>query len=44
MDVVLFGTCSHVIKKKRKVDQRAEGGARILIKESSIKAKEMCRV
>ncbi len=34
MDVVLFGTCSHVIIKMRKVDPHTEGGARILIKES----------
>ncbi len=42
MDVVLFGTCSHVITKMQKVDPPAEGGARILIKEISIKAIEMC--
>ncbi len=30
----LFGSHSHVIIKMRKVDPRAEGGARILIKES----------
>jgi hypothetical protein len=42
IDVVLFGTCSQVIIKTGKVDPRAEGGARILIKESSIKAIEMC--
>ncbi len=35
MDVGLFSSHSHVIIKKRKVDPRAEGGARILIKESS---------
>ncbi len=44
MDVVLFGTCSQVIIKKQKVDPCTEGGTRILIKESSIKAIEMCRV
>jgi hypothetical protein len=33
IDVVLFRTHSHVIIKTRKVDPRAEGGARILIKE-----------
>ncbi len=32
--VGLFGSHSHVIIKTRKVDPRAEGGARILIKES----------
>ncbi len=37
MDVSLFGTCSHVIIMTRKVDRCTEGGARILIKESSIK-------
>ena len=30
----LFGSHSHVIIKMQKVDPRAEGGARILIKES----------
>ncbi len=40
MDVTLFGTCSHMIIMMRKVDRGAEGGARILIKESSIKAVE----
>ncbi len=44
MDVVLFRTCSHVIIKMQKVDPLAEGGARILIKESSIKVIEMCRI
>ncbi len=44
MDVVLFGTCSHVIIKTQKMDPLAEGGARILIKEGSIKAIEMCQV
>ena len=43
MDVSLFSSCSHVTIKTRKVDPRAEGGARILIKESSIKAIEKCR-
>jgi hypothetical protein len=43
MDVGLFSSHSHVIIKTRKVDPRAEGGARILIKESSIKAIEKCR-
>ncbi len=38
MDVTLFGTCSHVAKMTGKVDPHAEGGARILIKESSTKA------
>ncbi len=42
MDVVLFGTCSHMLIITRKVDPCAEGGARILIMESSIKAIEMC--
>ncbi len=42
MDVTLFRTCSHVIIMMQKVDPRAEGGVRILIKESSIKAIEMC--
>jgi hypothetical protein len=35
MDVGLFSSHSHVIIKMQKVDPRAEGGARILIKESS---------
>ncbi len=35
IDVALFSSHSHVIIKTRKVDPRAEGGARILIKESS---------
>ena len=43
MDVSLFSSCSHVTIKTRNVDPRAEGGARILIKESSIKAIEKCR-
>ena len=43
MDVGLFSSCSHVTIKTRNVDPRAEGGARILIKESSIKAIEKCR-
>jgi hypothetical protein len=34
IDVVLFGTHSHVIIKTQKVDPHAEGGARILIKDS----------
>ncbi len=34
IDVGLFGSHSHVIIKTQKVDPRAEGGARILIKES----------
>ncbi len=42
MDVTLFETFSHVIIMIKKVDQHAEGGARILIKESYIKAIEMC--
>ncbi len=42
MDVVLFGTCSHMIIKTGKVDPSTEGGVRILIKESSIKAIKMC--
>ncbi len=41
-DVTLFGTCSHMIIMTWKVDPHAEEGARILIKESSIKAIEMC--
>jgi hypothetical protein len=32
--VVLFGCHGHMIIKMRKVDSRAEGGTRILIKES----------
>ncbi len=36
MDVTLLGTCSHVIIMTWKVDPHAEGGARILIKESYI--------
>jgi hypothetical protein len=44
MDVTLFGTCSHVIFMTQKVDPRAEGGARILIKESSIKVIEKWQV
>ncbi len=32
--MVLFWTHSHVIIKTQKVDPHAEGGARILIKES----------
>jgi hypothetical protein len=43
MYVSLFSSCSHVTIKTRKVDPRAEGGAGILIKESSIKAIEKCR-
>ncbi len=43
MDVVVFGTCSHMIIKTGKVDPHAEGGTRILIKESSIKAIEICK-
>ncbi len=43
MDVSLFSSCSHVTIKTRKLDPRAEGGAGILIKESSIKAIEKCR-
>jgi hypothetical protein len=42
MDVVLFKTCSHMIIKIQKVDPLIEGGARILIKETSIKVIEMC--
>ncbi len=42
MDVTLFKTCSHVIIMTQKVDSPAEGEARILIKESSIKVIEMC--
>ncbi len=44
MDVTLFKTCSHMVIMMQKVDLRAEGGARIFIKESSIKTIEMCRV
>jgi hypothetical protein len=44
MNVTLFGTCSHMIIMMQKVDPHAEGGARILIEESSIKAIEMWRV
>jgi hypothetical protein len=33
MDVVQFGTCSHMIINTQKVDPHTEGGARILIKE-----------
>ncbi len=44
IDLVLFGTCSHVIIMKLKVNPLAEGGAGIFIKESSIKVIEMCRV
>ncbi len=44
MDVTLFETCSHVIIMMRKVGPQAEGVARILIKESSIKVIEMCQV
>ncbi len=44
MNVSLFRTFSHVIIMTGKVDPWAEGGARILIKESSIKAIGMCRV
>ncbi len=36
MDVILFRTFSHVIIMTQKVDQHAERGAGILIKESSI--------
>ncbi len=43
MDVGLFSSCGHVTIRTRNVDPRAEGGARILIKESSIKAIEKCR-
>jgi hypothetical protein len=42
--VVLFGTCSHVIIMMQKKDPRAEGGARILINESYIKAIKIRRV
>ncbi len=34
IDVDLFGSHSHMIIKTQKVDPRAEGGMRILIKES----------
>ncbi len=44
MDVTLFRTFSHVIIMTQKVDPHAEGGARILIKESSIKVIEICQV
>ncbi len=47
MDVTLLVACSHVIKMTQKVDLCTEGGANgkdLLIKESSIKAIEMCRV
>ncbi len=44
MDVTLFGTCCHVIIMTGKVDPHIEGGARILMKESSIKMIEMCQV
>jgi hypothetical protein len=44
MDVTLFGACSHVIIMMGKVDPLIVGGARILIKESSIKAIEMWQV
>jgi hypothetical protein len=44
MDVTLFETCSHVILITWKVDPHAEGGVRILITESSIKAIEMLQV
>jgi hypothetical protein len=37
MDVILFKTFSHVIIMNWKVDQCAERGVGILIKESSIK-------
>ncbi len=43
MDVSLFSSYSHMTIKTRKVDPRSEGGAGILIKESSIKAIEKCR-
>ncbi len=43
MDVSLFSSCSHATIKTQKVDPHAEGGAGILIKESSIKAIETCR-
>jgi hypothetical protein len=44
MDSTLFETCSHVIIMTRKVDPLPEGGAKVLIKESSIKAIVMWRV
>jgi hypothetical protein len=44
MDFTLFETFSHLTIMMWKVDQRAEGGVRILILESSIKAIEMRRV
>jgi hypothetical protein len=44
MDVTQFRTYSYMIKMMQKVDPHTEGGARILIKESSIKAIEMSRV
>jgi hypothetical protein len=44
MDATLFETCSHVIIIRQKEDPRAEGGVKILIKESSIKAIEMSQV
>ncbi len=43
MDVFLFSTFSHVIKMRQKVDPRAETGAVILIKESSIKVIDACK-
>jgi hypothetical protein len=43
MDVILFKTLSHMIIMMRKVDPRAEKGAGILIKESSIKVIDACR-
>jgi hypothetical protein len=44
MDVTLFETCSLVILMAQNVDPNTVGGARILIKESSIKAIEMWQV
>jgi hypothetical protein len=44
MDVTLLETCSHMIIMMQKVDPQAEGGARILIKESSIKSIEMWQI
>ncbi len=44
MDATLLGTCCHVIIMMWKVDPHTEGEARILVKESYIKAIEMCRV
>ncbi len=41
IDVVLFRTFSHEIIVTQKGDTHAEGGERILIKESSIKVIEM---